>query len=162
VNPGVCASGLVLVKPRLTLKASPGRLKLRADASIPEPWIGIDPPANGVRVVVDSPSSAGGVDVTIPGGAGWSAGTRRWTYRDPNGAVGGIVKVVVQDRRARAPGMLRVVAKGKAASYSLPDPTAARTTIVVGTTGECASVTWGGPNAASPRCRGNAAKITCK
>jgi len=100
--------------------------------------------------------------VTIPGGAGWTTGTRRWTYRDPLGAVGGIVKVVVQDRRTRGPGLLRIVAKGKAASYALPDPSAARTTIVVGAPGECASVTWGGPNAVSPRCRGDAAKIACK
>jgi hypothetical protein len=162
VNPSVCSSGIGFVKPRLALKASPGRLKLRADASIPEPWVGIDPPANGVRLVVDSPSSSGGVDVTIPGGVGWSTGTRRWTYRDPLAAVGGIVKVVVQDRRARGPGMLRVVAKGKTASYSLPDVTAARTTIVVGAPGECASVAWGGPSDPLPRCRGDAAKITCK
>jgi len=135
---------------------------LRADASFPEPWIGIDPASNGIRLVVDSPPSSGGVDVTIPGGVGWTTGTRRWTYRDPNGAVGGIIKVVVQDRRARASGMLRVVAKGKTASYSLPDVSAARTTIVVGASGECASVAWGGPSAASPRCRGNAAKIACK
>jgi hypothetical protein len=162
VTPSLCTSGIGLVKPRLTLKASPGRLKLRADASIPEPWIGIDPPANGIRLVVDSPPSSGGVDVTIPGGSAWTTGTRRWTYRDPNGAVGGIIKVVVQDRRTRGPGMLRVVAKGKTASYSLPDPSAARTTIVVGASNECASVAWGGPSAASPRCRGTAAKIACK
>jgi len=69
---------------------------------------------------------------------------------------------VVQDRRARGPGQLRVVAKGKTASYALPDVTDARTTIVVGGSGECASVAWGGPSAASPRCRGNATKIACK
>jgi hypothetical protein len=137
-------------------------LKLRADASIPEPRIGIDPPANRIRLDVDSPPTSGGVHVTIPGGAAWMTGTRRWTYRDPNGAVGGIIKVVVQDRRTRGAGMLRVVAKGKTASYSLPDVSAARTTIVVGAAHECAAVAWGGPSAASPRCRVDAAKITCK
>jgi hypothetical protein len=162
VVPSVCTSGIGLVKPRLTLKASPGRLKLRADASIPEPWTGIDPPANGVRLVVDSPPSSSGVDVTIPGSAAWTTGKGRWTYRDPSGAVGGIMKVVVQDRRARAAGLVRVIAKGKTASYSLPDASAARTTIVVGASDECAAVAWGGPIAASPRCRGTAAKIACK
>jgi hypothetical protein len=162
LTPSLCTSGIGLVKPRLALKASPGRLKLRADASIPEPWIGIDPPANGIRLVVDSPPSSGGVDVTIPGGTAWTTGTRRWTYRDPNGAVGGIVKVVVQDRRPRAPGLLRIVVKGKAASYSPPDVSAARTTIVVGASDECASIAWGGPSGAFPRCRGDAGEIACK
>ena len=162
VTPSLCTSGIGLVKPRLALKASPGRLKLRDDESIPEPWVGIDPPSNGIRLVVDSTPPSGGVDVTIPGGAAWTTGTRRWTYRDPNGAVGGVIKVVVQDRRTRGAGMLRVVAKGKAASYSLPDVSAARTTIVVGAPSECASIAWGGPSGALPRCRGDAAKITCK
>jgi hypothetical protein len=162
ITPSLCTSGIGLVKPRLTLKASPGRLKLRADASIPEPWTAIDPPANGIRLVVDSPGTPGGVDVTLPGGGAWSTGTRKWTYRDPSGAVGGIFKVVVQDRRTRAPGMLRVVAKGKRTSYSLPDVSAAETTLVAGAANECASIAWGGPTAASPRCRGGAAKITCK
>ena len=56
---------------------------------IPKPWSGVDPATNGLRVVVDSPTGPGGLDVTIGGGAGWktnAAGTR-WTYGDPTGAV---------------------------------------------------------------------------
>jgi hypothetical protein len=137
-------------------------LKLRVDASVPEPWTGIDPPANGIRLVVDSSSSPGGIDITIPGGTAWTTGNRRWTYKDASAAVGGIIKLVVQDRRARVPGLLRVIAKGKRTSYSIPDVSNARTTIVVGAANECAAIAWGGPSAASPRCRGDAAKITCK
>jgi len=162
VNPPACASGTALVKPRQTLRAAPARIKLRADAVIPEPWAGIDPPANGIRVVVDSPTGPGGFDATLPGGAAWTAGTRRWTYRDPLGAVAGITKAVVQDRRPRVSGLVRVVVKGRGESLALPDVVAARTTLVVGTPAECASVVWGGPAAPSPRCRGDAARIACK
>jgi hypothetical protein len=163
VTPPVCSSGLGLSKPRQALRAAPARIKLRADAVIPGSWPGIDPPANGIRIVVDSPAGPGGFDVTIPAGAAWKTGTRRWTYRDPLGAAGGIVKAVVQDRRARVPGMVRVVVKGRSdGSLTLPDVTAVRTTVVVGSAGECASVDWGGPAAASPRCRGDAGRIACK
>jgi hypothetical protein len=101
--------------------------------------------------------------VTIPGGAAWKTGTRRWIYRDPLGAAGGIVKAVVQDRRNRVPGMVRVVLKGRSdAPLVLPDVAAVRTTLVVGAPAECASVTWGGPTAASPRCRGDGTRLACK
>jgi hypothetical protein len=161
-NPGVCASGIALVKPRQTLRASPARIKIRADVTIPQPWLGIDPPSNGIRVVVDSPTGPGGIDLTIPGGGAWTARDARWTYRDPLGSTGGITKVVVQDRSRRTPGWLRVVVKGKDGSIVLPDPAATRTTLVVGTPGECASIAWNGPNGAAPRCRGDAARLTCK
>ncbi len=162
VNPSACASGIGLVKPRTALRAVNGRLTVRGDAVIPEPWQGIDPPANGVRVVVDSPDGPGGFDVVAPPGAAWTVGTRRWVYRDPLGSVGGITKVVVQDRRLRQAGLVRVVVKGRGATFALPDPAAVRTTIVVGTSAECASVAWNGPNGIAPRCRGDATRLVCK
>jgi len=162
VHPPLCTSGIPLVKPRLVVTTTSQRFKLRADASIPEPWTGIDPPAHGIRLRVDSPSSSGGFDVTIPGGTAWATAGRRWVYRDPLGALGVVTKAIVQDRRARGPGLVRVVAKGKGASVTAPDVTSTRTTIVFGDPAECASVTFGGPSDAVPRCRGAASKTVCK
>ena len=34
-------------------------------------WLAVDPLANGLRLVVDALSGAGGVDITLPGGAAW-------------------------------------------------------------------------------------------
>jgi hypothetical protein len=162
VNAPVCASGIVLQRARQTLRATPARIRLRADAVIPEPWVGIDPPANGIRVVVDAVSGAGGFDVTLPAGPHWSTAGKRWTYRDPRGAVGRITKAVMQDRRARQRGLARVTLKGRGGPLVLPGVAAARTTFVLGAPGECASLAWNGPSGAPPRCRGDAARLTCK
>jgi hypothetical protein len=162
VSPALCTSGLGLSKPRQALRASPARIKVRADAAIPEPWAGIDPPTNGIRVVVDASGGPGGFDVTLPGGAAWTTRARRWIYRDALGTVDGITKAVVQDRRNRGAGLVRVVVKGRGQSLALPDVAAVRTTLVLGTAAECASIAWGGPAAPSPRCRGDAARIACK
>jgi hypothetical protein len=162
VNPAACASGIVLAKPRMVLRAVPARIKVIGEATLPEPWIGVDPPANGMRVVVDALAGAGGFDVTLPAGAAWTTAKRRWIYRDPLGLAGGITKAIVQDRRARTPGLVRVIVKGRGASLVLPAPDDARTTIVVGSPAECASIAWNGPSGASPRCRATAAGLVCK
>src|SRR6266404_388368 len=80
VNPPVCGSGIVLRTPRQTLRVAPPRIRLRGEAIIPEPWTGVDPPANGIRVVVDAVAGGGGFDATLPGGPAWTTGHRRWTY----------------------------------------------------------------------------------
>jgi hypothetical protein len=162
VNPPACQSGIGLGNPRQTLRASPGRVKIRADAVIPEPWTGIDPPVNGIRVVVDAVAGGGGFDVTLPGGARWRTAKRRWAYVDPTGTVGGITKAIVLDRRAVGSGMLRVVVKGRPAALTLPPASATRTTFVLGDAAECAGITWNGPGGASPRCGGDAARLVCR
>jgi hypothetical protein len=44
---------------------------------LPEPWIGIDPPSNGMRITL-----TGVLDVTVPGGPGWTQNKKgtRWRY----------------------------------------------------------------------------------
>ena len=162
MNPPVCTSGILLRTPRQTLRVAPPRIKLRGDAIIPEPWMGVDPPVNGIRVVVDAVAGGGGFDVTLPGGPAWTTGHKRWTYRDALGSVAGIVKAVVQDRSARQAGLVRVIVKGRNATLVLPDPAHVRTTVVVGTATECASIVWNGPGGASPRCAGSATKLVCR
>jgi hypothetical protein len=134
VNPPVCASGIVLARPRLALRASPARIKVRGEAVIPEPWTGIDPPANGIRIVVEALAGAGGIDAVLPPGARWTAKGRKWTYRDATGSVAGITKAIVQDRRPRVAGFARVIVKGRGGTLVLPDPSSqVRTTVVLGT-----------------------------
>jgi Right handed beta helix region len=162
VNPSACGSGIVLGRPRLSLRASPARIKVRGEAVVPEPWTGIDPPANGIRIVVDAVAGGGGFDVTLPPGARWTAKGRKWSYRDPLGSVGGITKAIVQDRRTQQPGLARVIVKGHGGTLVLPDASATRTTIVLGSAGECASVVWNGPNGVPPRCRGDARRLVCR
>ena len=169
VNPAVCASGIPIAKPRLRLFANPFLVRLKGEAVIPKPWTGIDPLANGVRVVVDAANGTGGFDVTIPGGAlsggvGWKVNARgdRWTYTDPAGSNGGIRNLVVRDRSIRQDGLVRFGVKGNGGSIALPPPTATRMSVVLGDADECASLVLGPPDGARPRCRGDAARIVCR
>jgi hypothetical protein len=165
VNPGVCSSGIELERAKLKVRSTPFSLKLAAEAVIPTPWIAVNPATGGMRVVIDSPSSAGGLDATLPGGAAWrsnGAGTT-WSYRDPAGTVAGITKVVVKNLSAKENGRVRVVVKGKSgASVTLPPATDVRTTLVLGDASECAALQWNGPTGARPSCKGSATSIACR
>ncbi len=155
-NPPVCASGIPLGRPSLSLRASPSALALAGEATIPLPWSGVDPPANGVRVVVDGARGPGGIDLVVPGGAGWKtnpAGTR-WRYADAAGT-----RAKVQDRGG---GVLRFAVKAKGKTAMLPAVTAVRTAVVLGVPAECAALTWGPPGAPRPRCAGDAARLKCR
>jgi hypothetical protein len=164
VNPPLCASGIAITKASLKMRVAPASFRVQGEAVIPKPWIGVDPLANGVRVVVDAASGGGGLDVTVPGGAGWKvnrSGTQ-WAYTDRTGAVAGITKVVVKDRSKSLSGLVRVTLQGKPAGLVLPSPAATRTTFVVGATDECASLAWNPPSGVKPRCSGDAAKLSCR
>jgi Right handed beta helix region len=162
VSPGVCTSGLTLRDARQTLRAAAGRVRLRADVVIPEPWIAIDPPVNGIRIVVDAAGGSVTLDAALPGGAGWTRHGTRAVYRDPLGSVGGVVRAIVRDRRGREPGALRVVVKARGGSLVLPDAADVRTTLVLGTANECAALVWNGPQGPPPRCRGDARRLVCR
>lgn len=164
VNAAPCASGNALARPKLVLAASPMKLTLKAEATIPQPWTGVNPPANGVRLVVDATAGPGGLDVSVPGGPLWKtngAGTT-WTYADRTGTAGGITKLVVQNRSAKTPGLLRITAKGKAGTVSLPDANATRTTLILGTAAECAAFVWNAPTSPRPRCNATPTRLVCK
>src|SRR5262249_40842320 len=51
VNAPSCQSGIGLQKPNLRLRASPLLLRFKGQAVIPKPWVGVDPLANGIRIV---------------------------------------------------------------------------------------------------------------
>jgi hypothetical protein len=156
VNP--CTSEHVVLKPRLKAKFATGALAVSGSAVIPEPWAGVDPIANGMRLTID-----GVLDVTIPGGSGWSANKKgtRWRFDDPTGAHGGVQRIDVADKSStRAPGRLTFAVRivGTSAMPVLGPLDAA---IRFGTVSECARAHWNGPEANKPRCRGNALRVTC-
>ena len=153
-----CASGIAVTKPRLKATYAAGAITASGTAAIPEPWLGVDPAANGVRLTIP-----GVLDVTIPGGAGWSVNKKgtRWRFDDPSGAHGGVRRVDVADRAsARAPGRLTFAVR-LVGSPAMPLVGPLDLAIRLGTAAECATAHWNGPAAAKPRCRGSAVKATC-
>jgi hypothetical protein len=91
-----------------------------------------------------------------------TAGTR-WSYRDPSGAVGGVVSVVVRDLSHKQDGLLRWVVRAKTTgSATLPAATAVRGSALLGNAAECASVQWNPPGGIRPRCDGDAALLRCR
>lgn len=164
VNPSPCASGLVLRKPKQSVRVSTGALSVKAEAVIPTPFAAVNPPANGVRVVIDATSGGGLIDAALPGGQAWTVNGagNKWTYRDRTGAVAGVTKAIVQDKSAKEDGLLLVSVKGKGGTFTLPAPASARTTVVFGAASECAQSLWNGPGGSRPRCDGDASRITCK
>ena len=170
VNPAVCTSGITIAKPALALRAAPFKLSTKGEAVVPKPWVGVDPLAHGVRVVVEATAGPGGIDVTVPGGAltngvGWSVnrtGTT-WTYHDKAGTHGGITKITVKNRSSKTDGLLSWSVAGKSAiPVTVPDASATRSSVVLGAAAECASLTWNPPAGARPRCVGTATKLGCR
>ncbi|HEY2772800.1 MAG TPA: right-handed parallel beta-helix repeat-containing protein [Candidatus Binatia bacterium] len=165
VNPSICTSGIDLTGARMKARATPFSFKLGAQALIPKPWTGVNPAANGIRMIVDSPAGPGLLDATLPGGAAWktNSAATAWSYTDATGAVAGITKAVVKDRSSVQDGLLRVTIKGKSAgSATLPDPASVRTTLVLGDSDECALLDWNGPSDASPACSGSSSLLSCR
>jgi hypothetical protein len=163
VKPLTCASGIGIAKASLRLTATPFGVGLKGEAVIPKPWTAVDPAAHGLRMVIDAASGTGGLDVTLPGDARWSANDARtrWTYTDREGGVAGITRAVVQDRSGRQDGLLRFTVKGKGGSIALPQASGVRTAMVLGTPLECASVLWNSPGGERPRCDGDASRLRC-
>jgi hypothetical protein len=155
-----CSSGIELTDVSLSLTANPFSAHVRGRAILPTPFVGVNPPAAGIRVRVDRDNGTDGFDVTLPGGALWatnSAGTR-WTYTDAAGTVGGITKAVVTDRSAKQDGELQILVKGKGGSILVPGTSDLRIAVVFGNAGECASA------AASDTlsCSGDAGRVRCR
>jgi hypothetical protein len=153
-----CASGLVATKTRLKATLATGAITVSGTAVIPEPWAGVDPIANGVRLTI-----AGGIDVTIPGGTGWTVDKRgvRWRFDDPTGAHGGVRRIDVTDKStARAPGRLTFTIRVVGASQ-MPELGPVDLALRFGTAAECATAHWNGPTEPKPRCRGTVTRMTC-
>jgi hypothetical protein len=91
----------------------------------------IDPVANGFTFGVYSLNGTLLYTRTIPPGlspangvAGWKVnGTQtKWTYRDANGTVGGITRVIIQNRSSTTPGLHKVKVLGKENDFQVEPP----------------------------------------
>ena len=165
VNPSVCSSGIELERARVKARATPLSLKFSAEVVVPKPWTGINPPANGIRFVLDSSTGPGAFDALVPGGAAWTANAAgtSWKYGDKTGAVAGVTRVVLKDRSDVEDGRLRIKIKAKSDSSAvLPGATAVRTSLVLGDADECGALEWNAPGGPSPACEGSAAALDCR
>jgi len=57
---------------------------------------------------------------------------------------------------------VRVVVKAHGGSVALPPVGAVRASVVGGTPGACAAVTFHGPGGVRPRCDGGGTRLTCR
>jgi hypothetical protein len=168
-NASACDSGIVMLRPKLRVRATPFSLRMSGSALIPKPWHGVNPLLNGVRIVVDALAGPGGFDVTIPGGAltdgvGWTIDRtgHRWTYRDPSGTHGGVTHIRVRDRSPKQDGLVDWSVRGKTGGVELPAAAQVRTAVVVGDSLECTEILWNPPGSPRPRCDGTAARLVCR
>jgi hypothetical protein len=149
-------SGITIDRARLRIGAG-GSMHVVGRALVLPPWVGIDPPANGVRIVID-----GVLDVTVPGGAGWTSNVsgKRWRFDDPSVALGGLRRLTIADQSSQVPGRLTFDVRFAGAPV-LPVAGPVDLAIQFGAVDECATVHWGASNAARPRCQGNAQRLSC-
>ncbi|HEY2386202.1 MAG TPA: hypothetical protein VGK30_04515 [Candidatus Binatia bacterium] len=153
---GTCASGFSIERARLRVGAG-GSMHVVGRALIPRPWIGVDPPGNGIRIVID-----GVLDVTVPGGAGWTTNVsgKRWRFDDPSAALGGLRRLTIVDQSSQVAGRLTFDLRFAGAPL-LPVAGPVDLAIRFGAVDECATAHWGASSAARPRCRGSAQRLSC-
>ncbi len=126
----------------------------------------IDPPARGVRILLDAQDRSM-LDAIIPGGAGWTsnrAGTA-WRYRNPGEAHG---ITMARIRMLSVPGLLSFVVSGKHGAYGVsPAEMPLKGTLVIDSpiaqTGQCGELLFTGV-APAPHCAFNAkhSAMRCK
>src|SRR5206468_3734843 len=156
-GPAVVANSRLVVK-KLDTPPGDDTLAFKGEMTLPYPFDPpLDPARKGVRLIIAGAQGTR-LDVTIPGGAyadpprrGWTIGASSARYIDRSGApLSGITAVAVQDKSARALGLVRVTVKGKGGSYAISaadlplsvevivDPPAAET-------GQCGDARYAGP-----------------
>jgi hypothetical protein len=95
----------------------------------------------GIRIILSTTNDDELADITVPGGSSWlDKSGKKWVYADKTGSVGGITKVQIADRSAKAPKQLKIQIKGINGTYEPgPGDEPFKTTIVVGSgaLGEC-------------------------
>ena len=125
IRSAVSSVGTV-TRPNLTigkLNTPPGddTLSFQGMLTLPTPVSpALDPLPNGVHLQIEA---AGKVfDLTVPGGSGWVANKSEtiWMYwnKSPT-APGGIYKVVIRDKSAVTPGLVKFAVNAKAGSFAV-------------------------------------------
>jgi hypothetical protein len=148
----VCNSGVSIERAVLRARHRPASIMLTGRALIPKPWLGVAPHVNGVRVTL-----AGVLDVTVPGGVGWTTSESgdRWLYSNPTSQLG-IRRIEIVDRSTQEPGLL-VFSVRLAGAPDVPTSGSVDLSIRFGNQDECATKQW--PRAR--RCRERAMRLRC-
>lgn len=160
----LCNSGISLERAKLSARPDPARIKIKAEAVLPLPWMAIDPPTAGITARIDGPSGGETIDIVLDAGS-WTAAASgtHWKYQGPSGLGGAsTAKAKLRDASKKEPGRLKLTIKIKDGQTLLPAVEDIRTSVVFGSADECASLSFGGPDDDAPRCRGDATKIRCK
>lgn len=159
---GLCGSGIMMLRPRLTWDLKGGTVKISGQAVIPKPWVSIDPVNVGVRVLIQD-SNGILLDVSSPTGSGWntSASADKWTYR--TAGAGAMTRVTIRDRSKRQDGLLTWKIQLHAPASAAPDPAQMHTSVWLGNTGECSALDWNPPGQAKPACNPTtSSKMQCR
>ena len=170
----LCTSGVTITEVQLKISrnlvpAGDERLKIKGEMQLAALSPPIDPVANGLEISVADQSGAPLFDLPIPGGALWQAngsGTR-WTYRDRDGTVGGIIKVVLTQQSA---GLFRLKVVGRDGNFHLVlSQLPLRLQVVLGGSAQlaadqCAALSFNPSSGPSPRCvmSGSRSAVRCK
>jgi hypothetical protein len=154
------AKGKVLAR-RLDTPFGDDRFKFKGQMVLAHPFTSaLDPPTNGVRIIIEDAANAILLDATIPGGIpfdvqtqnGWSTNAKGnvFLYRNTGNVVPyitGIKKVVVRDLSTRTPGLVKFTVVGKDASLPVPALPLRATLVIdppVAPTGQCGLATFPG------------------
>ena len=98
------------------------------------------------------------LDVSAPGGAGWTVKGTRSSFTDEALSVR---KVTVVNKGAKTPGLVKVSIRGEAGALTLPDPAGLTTTLIVAPADGCGALTWNAPEAPKPRCKVKGTQLSC-
>ena len=176
------ACGTMTIKPkvvvtRINTDVDPTNdgLKIAGEFINATAFAGLNPLANGARVLVENAADASRVDVTLASGAFGGKGTRgwkvnskgtKWTFQDKTGApANGITKMVMQDRSSKAPNQVKVSVSGKNGTYPIVAGDAPiEVTVVLGgqsafDAGQCGATDFDTSNCTF---NGKMNKLTCK
>ncbi len=154
------------------MPAGDERLKIKGEMQLAALSPPIDPVANGLEISIADQSGAPLFDLPIPGGALWkvnNSGTR-WTYKDRDGTIGGIVKVVLTHRVNESPGLFRIKVVGRDGNFHLVlSQLPLSLQIVLGGSAQlaadqCAALSFNPSSGPSPRCvmSGSRSAVRCK
>ncbi len=79
----------------------------------------------------------------------------KWTFKDRNGTVADhVTKVVISDLSSRAPGLYKFKVTGRGGDFQVkPGQDPVHVVVVLGVSGQCASVAFNGVNGPAPLCQ---------
>jgi hypothetical protein len=116
----------ITIKPKIQLKkintdltAGNDALKVSGEFISGTAFSELAPMTDGARVILLTADGDTIADVTVPGGAAWSAngsGTK-WSFKDSLGVNNGLTKLQIQDRSKIAANQVKVKVQGKDGRY---------------------------------------------